>query len=417
MSLEIEGQRVSVPADQQDHRSYKPEKDIRPFDAFLSSNRLLKGLSSLGINLVQPGQLKVFRSIKIDDFINLIEETEPNNSNNADEQKTTDTSSRIISHITRDISTGIPRSALLDPSSNSELILENSSKWTAHSFSILVADMDFGGQPFRLVMCKEPKEQFPYELSLVMLTKIPKDQEVSLDLLPLNFRSVGFSYDFLRNPNHRERISEFYERRVNMDMVSGDPSKKSAIIGRQTPNGINAVSRLHLQIPNPFRHLKCYEVELFGLGVGQGRKRFLDNTEEIVPESHWQEEERHYCMTGDKETLTYPLFPIKELGQISTLSMAIAFDGNEYNQSVHSLLQGLPLTIDGTNRWYATGYLGDGYSAGNVELLLKPEWGEDNTKLVYRQKAKKRISPKEIRNAVTNTIALKDALKERLSEK
>jgi len=301
--------------------------------------------------------------------------------------------------------------AILFPLDRNELILDSTHDWKGNSFYSIEANIDYNSHPFRMFMDVEPKGYEKFRLSLVTSTHIPQEREISLDLLPLDFRSVGFRYDFLRNPEHRKRLSEFYERRLDMDMVSGDPRTQSAMFGRQTPNGITAVSRLYLQTPNPNRYLKCYEVELFGEESGQGRKRFLDSTEEIVPESHWQEDERHYCMTGDKETSTYPLFPIEELDLVSTLSMEIHYDDKSDDPTlVHELLRGFPLSI-GTNQWYATGYLGD----GNVELLSKPEWGYDNARLVYHQKAKKRITPKEIHSAVVGLNALRTAITERLA--
>jgi len=295
---------------------------------------------------------------------------------------------------------------------NKELILDSAPEWIYNRFYSIDANMDYGIQPLSMYMEVEPEDYEPYKLILAMPTHIPQEREISLDMLPLDFRSVGFRYDFRRNPMHRERISEFYEGRVDMDMVSGGRSEKSRIFGSKTPNGIDAISTLFLQTPNPSSHLKCYEVELFGTKVGQGRERFLDNTEEIVPESHWQEDEAHYCMTGDKETLTYPLFPIEELGRISTLSMVIHYNGkNDDPKRIYRLLQGFPLSIDGTNQWYATGYL----EGGRVELLVKPEWGEDNARLVYRQQSKKRILPEEIHAAVVGMSALKTAITEGLA--
>lgn len=400
-----------APVDPRDYLSNYPEKNIMPSDAYRSSIGMLKELNSLGINLAQPCQLQVFKSVRPNDLIGLVEEITLNNNNDTNKQQSTTYTFYTVDALMKRISTDVPHSVLLRPFLNSELIVEQSAKWTPHSNSIFEAHMDFADQPFRLVTRKEPNGQIPYELSLVMPTHIPKNQEVSLDLLPLNFRSVGFSYDFLRNPEHRERTSEFSERRVEMDMVmvrEDLPFKQSGIFGHQTPNGINAILKLYLQTPNPSHHLKCYEVELFGL---DGKKN-LDNTQEIVPESDWQEKERHYCMTGDKETLTYPLFPIKELGTISTLVMEVHYDAKRDDpRRVHKLLQGFPLSVDGQNQWYATGYLGD----GNVELLFKPEWGEDNARLVYRKSSKERISAEQIHSAVVGLSSLKNAVAERLS--
>ena len=120
-------------------------------------------------------------------------------------------------------------------------------------------------------------------------------------------------------------------------------------------------------------------------------------------------------MTGD-EALTYPLFPIKELGEISTLTMGIYYDGRIADpKRVHRLLKGFPMSIDGTNQWYATGYLGDDNGDGKVELLFKPEWGENNTRLVYRKSSSKRISPEQIHMAVVEMTALKKNVTESLA--
>lgn len=299
---------------------------------------------------------------------------------------------------------------ILYPYDNKELIQDSTDVWKYNSFYFIDANMKLNTQPFSMHIDVEPKRYEPYKLSLVMATHIPQEKEVSLGLLPLNFSSVGFRYDFIRNPEHRERISEFSEKRVDMDMVNGDPLKPSGIFGRQTPNGIDVVSILHLQTPNHSRYLKCYEVELFGTEVGLGRKRFLHNTKEIVPESDYQEKERHFCMTGDKETLTYPLFPIK-LDKISRLAMEISYHGDT-PQVMFDLLGDLPLSIDGINQWYAPG--GNSLN-GRFEMLFKPEWGKNNTALVYHQFSPKRISPEQIHSAVVGLSTLKKDLTERLA--
>lgn len=368
-----------------------PDRKIHRGNAYRSAQRLFRGLDRLGLQLTKP-----YKVTGMD--ISTPKLTPGEEYNNV----FSETIVEIPYHVTS-----------IYPS-DKELIKNSTHDWRGNSFYSIAANMDYKYQPLSMLMDVEPNRYEKYKLSLVMRTRIAMGQEVSLDWLPLNFRSVGFKYDFHNNPKHRERLSEFSKKRVDMDIVSGDPMKRSAIFGYQTPNGINAVSRLYLQSPNYFRRLKCYEVELFGQEVRQGKKRFLDNTEEIVPESHWQDNENHYCMSGD-EALTFPLFPL-ELDRISTLSMKIHHDDRRGDpKMIHRLLKGFPLSVEGTNQWYATGYLGDDYEAGNVELLFKREWGNTNAALVYHQTSSKRIPPEEIYNVVVGMNSLKTAITERLA--
>lgn len=369
------------------------DKKIHRGNATRNASRLLHGLDRLGLQLTKPYKVSGV------DLLTL---------------KLTPGKFNIVHS---DSIAEIPYHTTLLAIDDRELIRDSTHDWKGSSFYSITADMDYKNQPLSMLIDVEPNAYEKYKLSLIMRTRIAMGQEVSLDWLPLNFRSVGFKYDFHNNPKHRERLSDFSKKRVDMDMVSGDPLRQSAIFGHQTPNGINAVSRLYLQTPNHFRHLKCYEVELFGLeDVGQGKERFLADTEEVVPESHWQEDERHYCMTGDTESLTYPLLPIKELGKISTFSMEIHHDDRHADpKMIHRLLKGFPLSVEGTNQWYATGFLGDGHAVGNVELLFKPEWGNNNAALVYHQTSSKRIPPEEIHNTVVGLNDLKTAITERLA--
>ena len=131
-------------------------------------------------------------------------------------------------------------------------------------------------------------------------------------------------------------------------------------------------------------------------------------TTEISPESIWQENERHFCMIGKNDT-SFPLIPL-DISRIASLTVRIHRQSTA-TDIASELLADLPISIDGANQWFAKG----SSEKGEVELLFKPEWGENNTRLVYRKSSKQRISPKEIHSAVVAMSGFKNDIMQRLA--
>jgi len=105
---------------------------------------------------------------------------------------------------------------------------------------------------------------------------------------------------------------------------------------------------------------------------------------------------------------SYPLVPIEDLSRISNLRIFIGYNGDS-PEAIFNLLHNLPIDIDG-DQWYAKGRFG----RGNLELMYKPEWGEDNSALVYTQNSKRRITPNKIYEVFESMVAVKGTLTEKL---
>lgn len=378
------------------------DKKLYPNNTASSTNGLLKNLGNLGISLTTKAVLQISNSVNDDRRIGVKIDLFRSTST---QEFTTFTMHTLRYHyFLMDKVPNLHPLPIFPSSKLSDLIADDYHISTDHSLSLLQADMDLLGEPFRMTMLNEPRGEFPYKLNLVIPTHIPQGREVSLDTLPLNFRSVGFTYDLAHYPQHRDILSAIAQKRIPAQVLESDRSHTSSVKGHETPEGINTIIHLYLQDPSPQSFLKCYEVELSALDG----KINPDNTEEIVPESHWQEEENHYCMIGAANT-SFPLVPVG-IDKIARLELRIHYQDTSPD-TTSELLGDLPISIDGRNQWFAEGC----FEKGKVELSHKPEWGENNAAFVYRQTSSKRISPKEIHAAVVGLSTLKKAVTERLA--
>ena len=353
-----------------------PEKKIRFWDAKRSAYRLLKGLKDLG---AIPSNGKVVAE-------NIIPR---------DDQDTKGFTIPIVS-----LQTGIVSPNEVYVSESINLRNYSSRELLTSSYFAPSADLSFDGQSFRMFFVYEPLNIYPYRLSLGTYLTIPNDKEMLLETLPTNFTTVGFAYDFVNNPEYRERLSEVSKKRIPMQAIRKDFG--TSAIGHITEKGISTQVNIFLQTPNPRNFATCYEVEIF-----DGQKKNADITPDVAPEAVWQEKEQHYCMTEKKGS--YPFIPI-ELERISKLSVRIHYKG-DFPQMMPDLLGDVPLSIDGTTKWFSR----ETFEDTSFNLLYNPTWGENNTALTYRQISQKRISPYEIVGALTRMNSIRDALKEKLA--
>lgn len=127
-------------------------------------------------------------------------------------------------------------------------LIETKAFISPDNFFFLDTDIDYNGQKIRMIMFKEASGESPCNLNLVIPTSLPKDREVSLDSIPLDFTAIRFKYDFSRNPEHREKLSGLFQKRIDIHMVSNEFT--NTLSRRQIPNGIEAKVRLKLQDPN-----------------------------------------------------------------------------------------------------------------------------------------------------------------------
>jgi len=340
-------------------------------NAGLGTERILKGLGNLGVQFNQPAEIAI-RNLPL-----------------------------TLEPISVPASRTVTFLPYLD---ETNLVYDSPIMINSGSYYFIKADALFEDQPFRMSIFtghKGREHRGPDTLILYLPFAIKSNKEMLLGDLPPNFTSVGFSYDFSRNPQLKNRLSAVARKRIPVEVVSGH--ERSLVIGQDTPEGIKTRISLNLQNPNPQNHLKCYEVEVFS-----GGNKNSPNTPQIAPETIWQAQENHYCMVDGK---SYPLVPI-ELDKISKLTMEISYHGDT-PQVMFDLLGNFPLSIDWTNQWYAS--TGRPFEIGNVVLLFKPEWGDENAALTYRQDSSKRISANAIHSAVIQLSTLKKDLTERLA--
>ena len=270
------------------------------------------------------------------------------------------------------------------------------------SSSLIDTNLRFNNQPVRMHTAHELRDKDSHRLSLVMPVTIFAKREVLLESIPFDFTTAAFSYDFVRSPEHRNRLSAIAQKRVPAKVVRGGTAR-----GEITPTGVDTQIQLNLQNSNPAKHLRCYEVEIFAGGITEGVITNVpqETMARVAPKAIWQPKENHYCEIGE----SFSFIPV-ELNEMSRLKMEI--NGEHISPKVMAdLLSDLPLSIDGTNQWYV--------ETANLEeslgLFFKPEWGEKNAALVFNKVSSKRISPKQIHGALVRMDTLRKSLTERLS--
>ena len=286
------------------------------------------------------------------------------------------------------------------PSGSGELVVDSPVDYAiCYSTLFIDATLSFNGQPVRMHTAHKLADRDNYRINLVMPTAIPMNKEVLLESLPSGFTTVAFAYDFTRNPKFRERLSAVTGRRVPAEIV-GEDYPRSNVKGEITSGGIDTQIQLTLQNPNPDNHLKCYEVEIFDRG-----NKNVPQTTDVAPETIWQPKENHFCMAGGE---SYPFIPVR-LSEIARLKMEINCEENS-PKIIAELISDLPLSIDGTNQWCVkTKKAGE-----SLGLFFKPEWGENNTTLVFSKVSSKRIFPKEIHSALVKMDQLRKSLTKKL---
>lgn len=277
-----------------------------------------------------------------------------------------------------------------------ELIVDKSFDSANQSALIFDANLRFNNQPVRMHTVYTLRDKYNHELNLVMPVTISANREALLESLPPDFTTAALSYDFVHNPQYRDRLSAVAQKRIPVQIVNG-----GRVTGKVTPAGIDTQIQLNLQNPDPKNHLRCYEVEIF-----EGENKNVPQTTDVASEVIWQPKENHFCMVGGE---SYPLIPVK-LNEISKLKMVINYRGDSLKVAT-DLLGDLPLSIDGTNQWYATREI----PGGSLQLLFKPEWGESNAALVFNKVSPKRIFPKEIHGALMQMCVLRKSVTERLA--
>jgi len=282
---------------------------------------------------------------------------------------------------------------------STELIKDFTAVVSTSSNYLIRASGNKHDDPFRMFIFAVPEDENPYRLTLAMPLLLNNQEPMLLGSLNPYFTFVHMNYDLSGNPDYKEVLSPLSQIRVPADVYTKIP--RSIVNGMARQDGIEATIHLNLQDPNPENHLECYEIELFPIWNPEE-----DHTIEVVPESFWQEDERHYCMTD--KLGSYPLIPIEKIERLSKLRVDVNYHGDSPEVMFDSL-HDLPLSIDASEQWYANGPLGE----GQLELMFKPEWGEDNAALVYTHDSTEKFTSHQIHEVLQKMITVKTTLVER----
>ena len=240
------------------------------------------------------------------------------------------------------------------------------------------------------------------KLTLVQEFRLKPEREILLSQIPPNFEEIALKYDFTKNPNAQDQMRQLAEKRIPADIVPSDLTYRSAIIGLKDISGYRVNHRLYLQNPNPSDHLRCYEVEVF-----DNRVKNIPETLELSPESIWQDSENHYCLADSD---TFPFIPF-DLSKAASFTMRIRAK-EALNSQVRSLIGDIPLSIDGSNEWYAVCKIDNNAS---ISILHTPSWRRDGVKLVYKKNLKGDLTSHAILDGVKSLKQVRSHLKEELS--
>lgn len=195
------------------------------------------------------------------------------------------------------------------------------------------------------------------------------------------------------------------QTRIPRNTVAQSTADQSLVRGVLTAMGLNLYIGFHLQDPNDRFFLKCFEVELSDAASSS----FMDNTVEFAPESIWQADERHFCLTDSE---SYPFVPVK-IPDIADLGLYVTYNGDD-GHFLKDVVGEMPLSVDGGNQWYAQ-KMGnkrrrDASDYSKVHIFHKPEWGYKNTALVYDRWGVGLLTPKVVAAGLKEIDATKKLL-------
>lgn len=199
--------------------------------------------------------------------------------------------------------------------------------------------------------------------------------------------TIGFQYNLNQNTDAKERLIDMVQKGVPVESIPDERKRflrSSSVIWDKTLDGYNVHVRLYLQEPNPNEHIQFYAI-----------RPYLINRENDPAKSP-----NAVVITDGK----YPLIPVK-LHNVFKFGMVVDYEG-ENPQVVHDL--GLPLSIDGTNQWYAAKKL---KKWDKVEIFYDPKRVANNVSIVYRATSLRLITANQIYEGIDSMVSFIDRLR------
>jgi len=252
----------------------------------------------------------------------------------------------------------------------------------------------------------------PNTLTLIMKDNINLEDVLLVSQLPNAPYAIGFVYDFRRTPLAREKLSSIAGIEIPAKHFSDLASRRSSVIGQSARYGIKASIRVHLQDESP-QFLDCYEVEIFETAGS----KFRQDTPKIVEKAKYQDWQNHFCIVPNHNG-SFPLLPVNVSGKskdeswsdyqrrkVAKLLFAADYKGNSLD-TFAEFVEGLPLSIDGRNQWFAKWRIRE----GSLDVIFNPEWQNHNTVLVYHKRSSQEFSPEHVYNVVQEMDSIRHEL-------
>lgn len=344
-------------------------KPIRRYNAVRSGQRLVAGLQKLGFRIKKvEGEIDRLPTQKI-------------------EKIAEDTYS--FEQLGTIRSLDVPRSASNNYGDH-DIILDNSYHMTMVNSVRFDFELEFEDQLFRAYLLHENSSpDDPHKLIVASYFAYQPQGIVSVDFLP-DFTYFGLKYDLIEGQNTQD-LKDLSDRRIPREILS-----RGTFTGKEVDPGFDSRISLTLQDSNLLHSCQCYEVELYS-----GNQKNIPQTSHVVPESRWQENQRHYCMTGND---SYPFFPMN-IEEMSRLTMFVSFEGSS-TPNLLAHFHDLPLSLDGKNQWFI------GRKTGNnvLEVLQKPSWGENNLAIVSHHERNRRFSAQSVLAAAEEILSVRSSL-------
>lgn len=197
------------------------------------------------------------------------------------------------------------------------------------------------------------------ELNMTAPIKIDGSEPVFIrDLLP-SIYGVGMTFD-LSDKSIRDFMRKIADKRIPVQYFApGD--NKSTMYGDEGKDGKYDI-RIDITLQKPgSRYLDCYVASLLSERQ-EGGKLTTTQHAEGVPESKWQADEGHYCIT-DENRDSYPLVPIEfdKIRRITLQLETVIHEWEESEKPLFTVTGDVPLTLGKPNEFYARGFLGPGH--------------------------------------------------------
>ena len=222
---------------------------------------------------------------------------------------------------------------------------------------VIEAEFVDGSGPLHLIIKMERYSGL--ELVMTAPMEIGNSKPVFVRDLPRYAYGAGMEFD-LSNDHIRDAMRRIADKRVPVQYFApGDNA--STMYGNEVEEGKYDVC-IHIELQKPdSRYLKCFVASLLSYRRDGGELTAIEHAEGI-PESNYQADEGHYCITDEGKD-SYPLIPIK-LNKIRRLNLQLETrigERGDYEKPIFTVTGDVPLTLGRQNNLYVRGFLGPGH--------------------------------------------------------